>query len=148
MKIIKKYKWLLLLLLFVLLITGLLIKNFWFYSNESMYGNRLEGIKDVPIRSDLQTDIINSLVLLPEVEEASINITGKIINILIDINVGVEDDNYKVFADNTLIKFTDEQINFYDIQFFITQETISDNDDFPIIGYKNKTSQIVVWDGN
>ena len=145
MKFIKVYKWLLLLFLVLLITIMFFVKDFWFYDNKSSYGNRLEGIENITIESDLKNDIINSFVELDDVNSVSINVRGKIVNIIIDVAENINIENGKKIANDVLIKFSDEQKSFYDIQFYITQEVSSGVNGFPIIGYKNKTSEVIAW---
>ena len=145
MKFIKVYKWLLLLFLGLLLAVMFFVKDFWFYDNKSSYGNRLEGIENITIKTDLKTDIINSFVELDEINSVSINVRGKIINIIIDVTENVDIEKGKKIATDVLTNFSDEQKSFYDIQFYITQEITSGSNGFPIIGYKNNTSEVIAW---
>lgn len=147
MKFIMRYKWLLLFLLIIILITIFFFKYFWFYNSKSEYGNRLEGIEDVPITEDLTDDVVNSLVGLEEVLEAKMRVKGKIINILFDVDKDVKVEEAKTIATNILTKFSDDQKGFYDMQIFIIQDTVTDNKNYPLIGYKNKVSEVIVWSG-
>lgn len=144
MKIIKKYKWLLMVLV-VLLIIVLTIIYFVFYNTKSNYGNRLEGINKVLIKEDLKNDLKSTLLSLSEVDKVNIDVKGKIINIIIIVNDDVNIDKAYQIADSTLIKFSDEILAFYDLQFFVNQKAESIDHSFPIIGYKNKTSNSIIW---
>jgi hypothetical protein len=48
-------------------------------------------------------------------------------------------------ANEALTKLSTEQLSFYDVSFFVDYGKESEKKDFPIIGYKNKTSEAIVW---
>ena len=74
-------------------------------------------------------------------------VKGKIINILFDVDKDVKVEEAKTIATNILTKFSDDQKGFYDMQIFIIQDTVTDNKNYPLIGYKNKVSEVIVWSG-
>jgi hypothetical protein len=148
MKWLKKHpKTLIIIILVVaLLMLGLLTMNLLYPSySKSIYGNRLQGIEDVQIKEDLKNDIINNLESNKEVKSAKIDIRGKIINVIIDIKSNINLKTAETIANYTLIKFTDKQKVFYDIQYFLTQTEVKDSTVYPVIGYKNKLSSEIVW---
>ncbi len=151
MKAIKKHKWALLLSLFILIlvIIIILVNSYIFINNnDSVYGNRLNGIDEVPIKEDLKNDIINSLKTNENIKTVEIDIRGKIINIIAESVSNSDLSKIKLELDEILIKFSDDYLAFYDIQFFVFQETTEEDENIIVIGYKNNNSDIIVWDGN
>ncbi len=149
MKLKKIYKWLFLLLFLtfigIVLFYSLRLVN---YNNKTVYGDRLEGIEEVVVKEDLKNDVINSLILLEDVKEASIDIRGRIINVIIEVTQTVDHNRAIKIVDDMLVKWSDEQINFYDMQFFVRWEIVEEDTRVPIIGYKSRYSPMIVWDGN
>ena len=145
----KKYKWFLILpvVLIFIFITLYCFKTFIYYNDKTVYGDRLSGIEEVIIQEDFKNDIINSLKIYDEVAEASLNVRGKIINILIKLNDKITSIKGKNILNDILIKFDDAQKDFYDIQIFIVWD-LESTDNQSIIGYKNRNSDIIIWDGN
>ncbi len=144
MKFVERYKWLLI-LCGSLLIIILVIAYFTFYNIKSVYGNRLEGINQVLIKEDLKNDFKSNLLSLSEVDQVNIDIRGKIINIIIIIDDGINLEKAYQIADNLLTRFPNDILAFYDVQFFINLKNEVTDYTFPIIGYKNKNSHNIVW---
>lgn len=108
----------------------------------AVYGNRLNGIEDVPITKEKENEIIEFIKEDENITDASISIQGKIINIIIkskDKKNTVEEMEEKGIE--IIEKFSEEEIKFYDFQFFIKNEEANYN----LIGYKNKKSDEISW---
>jgi hypothetical protein len=148
MKFIKKYRKVITvsICVVILLVIFLSIKAILYPdNNRSIYGNRLAGIDKVPINENLKKDINTYLKDTSKVKTSSIDIRGKVINIIVDINKDVTVDSIEGILNEVLTKFTSEQKAFYDLQFFATQNEVSNNSLFPVIGYKNKNTETIVW---
>ena len=148
MKSIKKYRRIIALSVFILilLVVILSIKAILYPdNNKSIYGNRLSGIDKVPIKEELKNNIGTLLNNTGKVKTNNIDIRGKIINVIVDVKKDVTIDNIKGILNEVLTKFTSEQKAFYDFQFFVTQSEVSNNKQFPIIGYKNNNTDTIVW---
>lgn len=115
--------------------------------NTPIYGNRTKGIEKVRINDTKKTTITNNLKGVSGVKKASINIGGTLIRIIIDVNSSVDVNAAKNIGVKALTEFTTEEKDFYDIQVYITQNDNSNNNLFPIIGYKQKYSSNLVWTG-
>ena len=76
------------------------------------------------------------------IKDAKIDIQGKIINVSITAS---EKENTKEemqkLCTEILLKFSSEEIKFYDFQFFIKNEDLNYN----MIGYKNKISEEISY---
>lgn len=103
------------------------------------YGNRLDGIEEVAITSKEENSIIEDLKNEKVVTNAKIHMSGKIINVLVEVQKGTKTSTAKNLHKHITSNLTKEQKEFYDIQIFITNE----NDDakgYPLIGYKSATA--------
>ena len=85
---IKRNKYILLIgfsLLILLIIMFFAVKDLFFTTGKDNYGDRLDGIENYPINDDKQSDVINTLKENDIVNSVSIDIKGRIINIIISI---------------------------------------------------------------
>lgn len=161
-KIMKSKKSIVMIIFIIILVICLfLMKGIFFPNSGSKYGNRLNGIEKVPFETKTQSEILDSLEKNEKVLDEKINIHGKIINVIFDVDENTSIDNAKEVSNNLLSKFSDDIKNFYDIQFIITKNSekgtekeVTDENgktttttvkEFPIMGYKNSKSKEIVW---
>ena len=128
----------------VLLICIISIKNFLFPSDSTTnYGNRLNGIKDVPVTESNKKKIVEKIDSNEKASETTIIVKGKIINIMYTVNDDVSVEDARAIASDSIGILSDKQKKFYDIQIFISKKSKSDG--FPMIGYKNSSNDSIVW---
>lgn len=161
-KLLKNKKAMIFLVLFLILLVCLfLLKGVFFPGVGSNYGHRLDGIKDIKFTDKNKDSIISSIKKDEKVSTAKMNIHGKIVNIIFNVNKDVSIEDAHAIAQASLEKFSKKVKGFYDIQFIITkteedgEEVQITNDDgttsteikkqFPIMGYKNSGSDNIVW---
>lgn len=104
-----------------------------------VYGNRLDGIEEVEITEEQTSTIVKALQDVSVVNSAKTHISGKIFNVIVEVK-----ENTKVTTARNLTKYItknldEKQINFYDIQIFITNEN-AEKSKYPIIGYKTSSA--------
>ncbi|MFA5407652.1 MAG: hypothetical protein WC343_02655 [Bacilli bacterium] len=146
MKLIKKFKWFIVAFFVLLLILiALICKDLLFASEGVLYGNRLVGIEDVPITDDVKSEIKTLFSSTAGVTKVNTNVHGKIFNIVVYVDETVTLDTVKAVSNEALTKCSDKQKAFYDISFLIDYANDSTKTDFPIIGYKNKNSEFIIW---
>lgn len=146
MKIVKKYKWVILGFFILFLVLAVWIgKDILFPKEGALYGNRLEGIKDVPISADIKRAVSDLLLETEGVKKVTTNTHGKIFSVVILVDDTITIDKVKEISNTSLEKLSKEQKAFYDISFLINYSSKTDKKDFPIIGYKNKNSDVIVW---
>lgn len=107
-----------------------------------VYGDRLNGIEDVPITDKKKIDIESKIKERENITSVNISLQGAIIN----ISIVAEKDNNKIDAmkemgKEILKEFTEQELKFYDIQFFI--KNVDEN--YNMMGYKNKKSETISW---
>ncbi|MBP3635668.1 MAG: hypothetical protein J6J17_04385 [Bacilli bacterium] len=148
-------------LLLVLIICLFLLKGIFFPGGGSNYGNRLDGIEKISFTKKDQEKINQFINNNEKVTSSKINIHGKIINVIYNVNKDVSLDDAKNIATSSLEKFDDTVKGFYDIQFIITmtdekgEETQTTDENgktittvvkkFPLMGYKNSSKEAIVW---
>ena len=141
------YKYRIVIALVFLLIIGVFgfitVKQYLYPDDKlTVYGNRLDGIDKVKITDDKKNEIIKMIKEKAGIKDAKIDIQGKIINVSITAS---EKENTKEEMQKLctviLLKFSSEEIKFYDFQFFIKNEDLNYN----MIGYKNKISEEISY---
>ena len=117
-----------------------------FFPNEgaAIYGDRLDGIEEVEITDDEQDDIVSALEEKEEVGNASCDIQGRILNVLINVNDEVEVNSAKALTSSIIENLEEDQTSYYDIQVFISKDNEEDTT-FPIIGYKHQDKDEFSW---
>lgn len=108
----------------------------------AVYGNRLDGIENVLITDEKNNEIIDFIKEDENVSDASILVQGKIVNI--SIKLSSKDNTIDKMKENSIKiieKFSEDEIAFYDFQFFIKNEEANYN----LIGYKNKKNEAISW---
>lgn len=162
-KLLKNKKFIVVLVLVLIgIICLILLKNFLYpNSNVSAYGNRLEGIENIKFNKSDKEKVIEVIKSNEKVSSAKMNVHGRIINVIFNINKDTSVDDAKAIANESLGSFSDEVKGYYDIEYIITMDeeegtkTEVTNDEgkteevvtkiFPIMGYKNSNSEGIVW---
>lgn len=148
MEFIKKNK--IMIIIFSLLVImfvsiGLLLITFFPSGNE--YGNRLKGIDKVSF-SKKEIDTLESKIGdRNKIMDVSIDIKGRLINIIIKVEDDTELDDIKDHVKEKLELFSEEEQKYYDIQFYIKNAN-EKKEHYPKIGYKHKTSDEIKWSNN
>ena len=148
-KFLKKNKSTIIAIAVFLLIVLVLVqlKNAFFPNEEhAIYGNRLEGRKKVVISNSKKKAIKDSLNSDSLVRESSVRISGRIIEVMIDVNNNTTIEASKQLSTIIVSKLTDKEKKYYDIQVFIKKEENSSK--FPIIGYKHHHKKHFSWTKN
>lgn len=125
------------------------------------YGNRLKGIDKISFTKKDKNKFVNSIKSNENVNSASIDIQGKIIYVIVDVKENVSVEDAQNIVNGSLENLSDAVKGFYDINALVTKkeevpvETVSvdsegkekkeSNKSFPISGYKNNSSENIVW---
>lgn len=118
-------------------------------STNDMYGNRLDGIKDVEITKDKVSEMEESILAMDKVQDVVINIHGKIVNFNIDFSNDATVEEVKNISISCLELLDADYHNFYDLGFLITQSKTEDSESvFPILGYKKAGNTTITWSNN
>lgn len=149
MKLIKKYKIVIIIAFVLIMVFGALgiIKLIYPDSSKSYYGSRLEGIEKLTIKNDTFEVVKKALIDTEKVKEAKAYSTGRIVNIIVKVNKDVDKITAEGLADKAYEKFSEDEKSYYDFQVFLTSEDEED-EIYPRIGYKSKTSLSFKWTNN
>lgn len=131
-----------LVIIFTCLITFLIM---WFGGNGDKYGTRLEGIKEVPLSDSYLNEISSAVKDEKTVSKATIDVEGRLVNIIINVKDETSLDDAKKLSGIVKDNFTKDELAFYDIQIFVVDSGTNKESNYPIIGYKHKTSNDFVW---
>lgn len=132
----------------LLIIVMFFLMIFPLYSTKSgsFYGNRLDGIKSVAIKDSINDEIESYFKDSDKVEKVKTNLKGRLYNIVLYAKEGIDINEIINMTPESLSNFDQEQLEYYDFQFFINstagEETKS------VVGYKNKYSENIVWTNN
>lgn len=113
-------------------------------SSKDPYGSRLEGIEAVEIKEDRLTEIENVVKENELVTKVNTNIQGKIIYVVVTLSDGTPTDAENISV-KAMEKLSEEEKAFYDIQFMFSSTSKSDDNVFPLMGYKKASSTAISW---
>ena len=104
----------------------------------------MDGIKNHPLTDDTLKSISSKLEENENILKATVNLQGKIINVIISVNDTVSVNDAKTMASSVIELFTKDELSFYTLQVFVKKEN-QDLNNFPIIGYKDNSSDTMYF---
>lgn len=126
----------------------LLFKYFYFGNGGSNYGDRLEGIENVRISDEKQSEVSSKIDEDALVQSSTVGITGK----RVDIRIVFEEKASLIDAQGIALKsldnFSDEEKAFYDFHFTLKQEATEKTEGFLTMGAKNVNGSNLVWENH
>lgn len=117
--------------------------TYFFGGSDSVYGERLKDISKHEITEKEEKKVIKSIKENEKVETANINIKGKVIYINVDFTEDTSLAEAQKTAVTSLEHFDKEALEYYDYNYIIYYE-----EDSVLMGYKNSSSSIIVWNNN
>ena len=151
-KMLKENKTLLILMIValtcIIISAILLFKYFYFGNGQTKYGDRLNGIEKIEIKTDKQNEVATKIKENTNDEDASINITRKIVYIRIIFSEKASLVDAQSVAVKSLENFSDEEKEYYDFEYTLKQNTTESSDGFLIMGAKNVNGTNLVWNNN
>ena len=130
------------LLAFILFVVLCLMLLSMTISTSNKYGNRLDGIQEVKLTEDRVNEVKEKFEAVDGFTIDKFRLSGRIVNIYITAG-DIKKDDVKSEALRLVSSFSEDEIKFYDFQFFVTGP--EDNSHYPMIGYKNKNSEGMDW---
>lgn len=147
MKFIKKNKFTIIaiIIFLCLVVLGAKVKELLVPdSGKAVYGDRLENIEEHSLSDDLFQTISDKLKADTRVLKVDNKLHGRIINILITVNVDVNVSDAKNIANSIVPMFESGELSYYSLQVYVKKEDASLNN-FPIIGYKGIESEVLLF---
>ena len=135
-----------LLIILIFIIAGIFLLKAFFPSGNA-YGDRLKGIEKVEFSKSEITKLEEKIKERDNIKNVSIDIKGRLINIIITVNKDTNIDDMKDYTKERLEIFDKEELEYYDVQFYLLNED-DESEDYPSIGYKHKTSDEIKWSNN
>ena len=137
--------------IYIVLVLVILFCGFVFFTMKAymdpkdeleVYGNRLDGIESVIITDERKKEVADFVSEDEKISNVSVSTQGKIVNISINVK-SKENTKDKMKEKGKLIleKFSEDEVKFYDFQFFIKNE----DGNYNMIGYKNKKNEDISW---
>lgn len=105
----------------------------------SVYGHRLDEVKDYPVESELN-NLKSALEGNTNVMSVSTDIRGKIVYVVLEVNKDMTNEDIQNMCSDSLTKLTDEQKGFYDVQYIVKREGLN-----PYLGSKSAHQTIIAW---
>lgn len=155
MDLIKRHKGLAIVgsLTFILIIIMFVIfSRMIFSTGETEYGQRLNGL--VKISKETTKEIIASAKEQDCVEDITIRTQGKIVYTTIVFKEGTKLNKAKEIANNTLTKYDEEIISYYDFGYFIKENIKTEETEektkkgFVVAGTKHPETEKISWTKN
>ena len=133
------------LLVCIIAIGILFYKFFYAGAGGSKYGNRLNGIENYPLSSNLQDEIKSLYSDNSKVGTIKVNTEGRVIYIDIDFKETLKVNEAESLAEKSLEKIGENNLTYYDVHFILTYSGEEENENFPVFGAKSSNSLKVVW---
>ncbi len=124
------------------------INNFYAGNDTSEYGQRLDGIEDVPITEKFINETINTIKENEQVKEMIINTQGKIVYTRIEFNDEITLLEAQGIALSIIEMYSEEELAFYDLNFTLIQESSEKGEGFFIEGVKTINGNGLTWNNN
>lgn len=145
MKVIKNNKGIFIalgIIVVLLLVLFLLMKAF--FPSGNPYGNRLDGIEKVPFSKKDIEKLEDKMDDNSSVKKASVNLEGRLFNIILTTKKDAKLDDMKDYCVKLLELYSEEELKYYDIQFYLVNED-KKAESYPAIGYHNKKATKISW---
>ena len=153
MNLIRRHKGLAIiggLTLILLVVLFAIFSRMIFSTGKGEYGDRLKNI--VNISKDTTKKIIDETKEIDEVEDITIRTQGKIVYTTITFAESTSKDRAKEIANKTLEYYSEEEIECYDFEFFLTQKEMLDDEGndkaYTIAGNKHPEKDSISWTRN
>lgn len=134
-------------ILVVCLVVFCIVAITYFYGgSDDVYGNRLDGTKEVPLNEKLLRDIKNELETNEAIKEAKATLKGKIVYITIEFVDATKMEDAKKVAEDVIPMFNEDELEVYDIQITITSLSTTDSVGYTLMGARNSSGNgTIVW---
>ena len=133
----------LLIILLVCFIAIIVVASTFFYSrNSSKYGDRLAGIENYPVTSEIKDGFKAALEKNSSVTKVTYDVIGRVIYVNITLDEKIKLEAAQKLVSDSLSVFTEDIMGYYDINFILK------SDNFVIIGAKNAKNTEITWNNN
>ena len=107
--------------------------------SNSKYGHRLDDIAEHPVENELN-ELKSSFESNDKVISVSVDTKGKIVYVNLTVKPELQNNDIQTLCTESLAKFTDEQKEYYDIQYLVKRDGLN-----PYLGSKSASKKIIAW---
>ena len=139
----KKYiKYIVLLVILIVIF----ILGFFIYKNmfADSVNTRYKDIDNYKLTNDEKNSAKDKINELENIKEVKIYIKSKIIKIVVKLDEDIDFDSIKTKANEVISSFSEENLSYYDIEFFV-ESSNKESEVYPQIGYKFKAKEEFAW---
>ena len=132
-----------LMLISFICIFGMLTAVGLYFSNQlhsSKYGIRLEGIEKYKLGKAEFKAIEESFKAHDDVKKVEARLSGRIIYVDVEVNKDTSNETIQNYATESLTKLSDENKEYYDVQFLVTREGYN-----TYLGSKSHSNTVISW---
>lgn len=139
----KKYiKYIVLLVIMIVIF----ILGFFIYKNmfADSVNTRYKDIENYKLTNDEKNSAKDKINELENIKSVKIYIKSKIIKIVVKLEEDIDFDSIKTKANEVISSFSEENLSYYDIEFFV-ESSNKESEVYPQIGYKFKAKEEFAW---
>ena len=138
----KSIKYIIILIVVILIVAfSILIYNNLFASSESL---RYKDIEKHKLTNNEINSVKDKVIELENVDDVDVYVNSKIIKIVVKLKEDINFENIKTKANETISSFSEKNVEYYDIEFFVASKN-EESEIYPQIGYKFKTNESFSW---
>lgn len=135
-----KYSIIVIILVIIAIASYLVYKNIF----SGVENTRYEGIENYKLTSKEKNNVKEKLNEIENIKNVNIYTNSKIIKIHIILDKDTKFENVKEICNESLEKFSEENLKFYDVEVFV-ESNDKESSLYPQIGYKHKTNSKFSW---
>ena len=122
--------------------------SFFMGSDTSVYGNRLDDIKNIEVTDSFIKEYIGKVKENEIVNDVKVDVRGKIVYVSILFNTDTTLDDAESKASLSLQEFSDDILKHYDIMFTLKCDKSENSEGWTILGAKNASGSGLNWNNN
>ena len=134
-----KYSIISIVIIIICILLFLVYKNLFAGSN----GSRYNDIDNYKLTNDEINEVKDKINELEGIDSVSVYSDSKIIKIVVKLSSDIDFEDIKNKANESISGFSEENLSYYDVQFFVT--SLEESEIYPQIGYKFKTNSEFSW---
>lgn len=112
-------------------------------NNKSKYGDRLDGIENYKISEQTISEMKEEFLKNEFVTDFNYNLTGRIVKVTITVKSDTEVEKTQELSSIITKALPEDYQKYYDISYYVVSN--EENDLYPIVGTKHKTSEVFSW---
>ncbi len=133
-------------IILLVIIIVIFILGFFIYKNlfADSVNSRYKDIESYKLTNDEKNSAKDKINELENIKSVKIYKDSKIIKIVVKLDEDIDFESIKTKANEVISSFSEENLSYYDLQFFI-ESANEESEIYPQIGYKFKTNEEFAW---